>query len=170
MKAKIPFDGENFRVRIVSRAVREVQQNFEIVQRPLIALCIPYTRDGQVLLLSQYRAAIDDTSLEFPAGRVTSTEDSRSAVRRELLEEIGFVTDSIEHVGSLQTAPHFSDERVDVFVAKGHVTQPPTPTAKEDAIKVVIVPKRVIYDLIRDGRLVDAKSIAAFSQAAARSA
>lgn len=168
MKVKIPYDGENFRVRIVSRLVREVRQEFEIVQRPLIALCIPYTRDGRILLVRQYRAAVGGTSLEFPAGRIAGSEDALSAVRRELFEEIGFITDSIESVGSLMIAPHFSDERVEVFVATGHITQQPTPTEKEDAIKIVVVPKKAIYELIRDGRLVDTKSIAAFTQSVAR--
>lgn len=164
---KTLFDGDNFRVRMVSRDVRAERQEFEVVVRPLIALCVPLSSDGQIILVRQYRAAIDGASLEFPAGRVAADEDSQSAGRRELLEEIGFVADYLERIGSILTAPHFSNERVDVFAATGHIVQQPTPTAKEDALEVVVVPQSALYKLIREGRLSDAKSVAAISLAVA---
>ena len=90
-----PFEGDSLSVRIVSRSIRSVLQNFEVVVRPQIALCIPVTDDGNLLLIRQYRVAVNNVILEFPAGRIEVGEDSERAATRELLEEIGFlVTES----------------------------------------------------------------------------
>ena len=157
----LAFEGDNFSVRIVSRQVRSVWQDFEFVVRPEVALCIPMNSQGQMLLIRQYRVAVDDVIMEFPAGRVSPGEDPENAARREVLEEIGFRTQSIERLGSFLTAPHFSDELVSVFFAKGDVISPPTPTPKEDLRQIVEVLPSAIDQLIADGRILDSKSIAA---------
>ena len=67
----LAFKGDNFSVGIVSRQVRSVWQDFEVVIRPEIVLCIPIDSSGQILLVGQVRAAVNRVVLEFPAGRVS---------------------------------------------------------------------------------------------------
>lgn len=164
------FEGENFSVRIVYREVRSVRQRFEVVVRPQVALCIPVTENGEVVLIRQHRIAINDVILEFPAGRVSKGEDPEDAVRRELVEEAGFVVDRIEQIGTFFTAPHFSDEKVSVFVANGNIIAAPTPTPKEDFRQAIRLPPTEINKLIADGRMIDSKSISAYALAHARGA
>lgn len=164
------FEGENFSVRILSREVRSTHQKYEVAVRPQVVLCIPVTEDGRVILIRQYRIAIDNVILEFPAGRVNEGEDVEDAVRRELLEEAGFIVDRIERIGSFFTAPHFSDETVSVFVAKGNVVAAPTPTPKEDLRQVIRILPTEINKLIADGQLLDSKSMSAYALAHTRDA
>jgi ADP-ribose pyrophosphatase len=163
--SNVVFEGENFSVRILSREVRSVQQQFEVAVRPRVALCIPMTLDGQLILIRQFRPAMNRVTLEFPAGRVKQDEDPEHAARREILEEIGFRADSIRQLGSLLSAPHFSDEVVDVFIAIGGIASTPTPTPKEDLRDVIIIPPTAIDQSIAEGRLIDSKSIAAHALA-----
>lgn len=164
----LAFEGNNFSVRVVSREVRSVLQEYEIAVRPAIALGLPITPRGQVLLVSQYRAATGGMTLEFPAGSIRSNEDPEDAVRRELMEEAGFVASGIVRLGSFLTAPHFSDEVVTVFAAEGEIASSPTPTSKEDLQGVIEMSPEGLRGLIEDGRLADSKSLAAYMIASTR--
>jgi ADP-ribose pyrophosphatase len=158
---KLAFVGDNFSVGVLSRQVRSVWQAFEVVLRPEIALCVPITAQGQIVLLRQYRVAVDEVLLEFPAGRLGDGEDAECAIRRELLEETGFRVSMIHRIGAFLTAPHFSNERVNVFVASGELSSLPTPTPKEDLFEIVELPPSTINGLIIEGRMLDSKSITA---------
>lgn len=167
MTTRFAFEGRNFRVRIVSRKVRSATQEFEVVERRAVALCIPFSADGRVVLLRQYRAAVDGMSLEFPAGGIRHGEDPESAMRRELIEETGFVVSSITLLGSFLTAPHFSNEHVTVFAATGQIAALPTPTPEEDVSEVMEILPAGVKQLINDGDLADSKSLAAYMLACA---
>jgi ADP-ribose pyrophosphatase len=158
------FDCEAFSVRRVSREVRSVRQDYEIVVRPQVALSIPITSDGHLVLVRQFRAGADGFILEFPAGRLTQNEDPEHAARRELLEETGFRVDTMHRIGTLLTAPHFSDESIVVFVAAGEIAADPTPTPKED-LRVIELPPPGVAELIANGHIIDCKTIAAHALA-----
>ena len=162
---KIVFSGQNFSTAIIDRDIRGVSQNFEVVVRPRITLCIPVTADRKMVLIREHRVAVDMIVMEFPAGRLEPNEDSETAIRRELLEKTGFRATELAKLGTLLTAPHFCNESMDVFIAKGAVSLAPTPTEREDLREIVQIPASAVEDLIRDGQLTDAKSIAAFALA-----
>lgn len=162
---ELAFDGDSFGVRIGWREVRSVRQSFEMVVRPRVALCIPVAPDGGVLLVRQHRAPIDAVTLEFPAGRQEEGECAEGTARRELLEEAGFSANVLVELGLLLTAPHFSNELVTVYLAKGQVVSPPSPTSGEDLRDVVTMKPSSIRQLIASGMLLDAKTIAAFALA-----
>jgi ADP-ribose pyrophosphatase len=162
---RVEFKGDNFSVSIVSRQVRSVWQNFEVVIRPEIALCIPIDSTGQILLVRQFRAAVNSVVLEFPAGRVSPAEDPEQAAQRELIEEIGFRARTVDKLGTFLTAPHFSDELVNVYVTRGDIVTLPAPTPKEDFREIVSVRLSEIDRLIKEGSLCDAKSITAHAMA-----
>jgi ADP-ribose pyrophosphatase len=164
---EIAFSGQNFSVALLTREIRSVPQVFEIVLRPRIALCIPFTSDGKLLLIREHRAAVDAVVMEFPAGRLELDEKSETAIRREVLEETGFHATLLRSLGTLLTSPHFSSEVMDVFVAEGQVLSPPTPTTREDLREIVQVAPSEIDELIRSGQIMDAKTIAALALARA---
>jgi ADP-ribose pyrophosphatase len=157
-----PFKGENFSVKIVTRSIRSEIQQFEVVERPKIVMALPMTLDeSSVFLVRQKRAAIKESTVEFPAGRVNKGEDPEYAIRRELLEEIGFSANRLEYMGDIETAPHFCDENIKLFFAKGSITQNPQPSCKESLIDVISIEKNTLLSVVKDGALTDAKSLAA---------
>lgn len=159
------FKGENFSVKIYTRDLRAVRQQFEVAVRPRIALCIPISKEGKLVFINQFRVAMNKVVLEFPAGRIEAGENPEHAIRREMVEEIGFRLDSLHLIGTLLTAPHFSDEVVMVFTGNGEIVSTPKPTPKEDLRDIVTMEPSSVDKFIAEGDLVDSKSISALTLA-----
>lgn len=157
----LAYRGAQLDVREQDLSIRGRVRQFEWVSRPLIVLAVPVTPAGRFVLASQYRAAVGWT-LEFPAGKVDHylAETPERAVARELREEVGFRLTHLEPLGTLLTAPHFADERIQVFSARGEIAFVPRPTTREQ-ISGEEVSEEGLDGLIGSGRLVDAKSLAA---------
>jgi ADP-ribose pyrophosphatase len=154
------YRSDQLDVRTTQVVVRGQVQQFEWVGRPLVVLAVPCTRDGRLVLVRQYRSAVDGYALEFPAGKVEPGEDLDRAMARELREEAGYRIEAACYLGTLLTAPHFSDETVHVYMTSGDIVTQPMPTPKEQ-LTVRLIPHAEIDGLIRSGELADAKSLAA---------
>lgn len=94
----------------------------DLIERQAIrhpgAVAVVAVHEGDVVLVEQYRAAIDDLLIEVPAGKLDADDESlESAARRELLEEVGLEPGSIIRLGEFLTAAGFSDEVVTIFAA-----------------------------------------------------
>ena len=74
-------------------------ETYYAVAQPDYVVALAITPDSRVLLVRQYRPAIERFSLELPAGMLDPNEDPRTAVARELLEETGYPTKTIELIG-----------------------------------------------------------------------
>ena len=85
------------------------------------AAVVPVTADGRILMVHQYRNALDRETLEIPAGGRDSVDEPYiDCAARELEEETGYKTEkeNLEFLISLRTTVAFCNERIDVFVAK----------------------------------------------------
>lgn len=162
MTENVVFEVPNFQVIAEERDVRGARQRLNRVARPPVALMIPFVGDEEVVLIRSLRAGFSEKIVEFPAGRVEEAEVVAAAAVRELLEEVGFVTDRIVQVGELLTAPHFSDEKISVFACRGVITVAQELTETEE-IQVFTVNRNQVSEMILSGVLRDAKSIAAWS-------
>ena len=75
--------------------------------------------DGKLLMVRQYRNALDRYTLEIPAGGLNGPDEpTRTAAARELEEETGFKTENMEYLMSVNTTVAFCDEAIDIFVAR----------------------------------------------------
>lgn len=92
-----------------------------VVRHPGAVVIVPVTEDRRaVVLVRQYRAAVDDDLLEVPAGkRDVAGEPAEETARRELLEEVGLVADRLVFLASVLNSPGFCDERSEIFAALG---------------------------------------------------
>lgn len=83
------------------------------------AAVVPVREDGKILMVRQYRNAIDRMTLEIPAGsRDSVTEDTKICAARELEEETGYRSDNLVRILSLKTTVAFCDEFIDVYLAR----------------------------------------------------
>jgi len=89
------------------------------VKFPNSVAVLPLFSDGTVVLLKQYRPAVEDWVLEAPAGVVEAGEDPRSAAVRELEEEAGLKADpsKLILVGEGYVSPGYSTEVMSLFIA-----------------------------------------------------
>jgi ADP-ribose pyrophosphatase len=137
----------------------------EIIRHPGAAAVVPLLSDPsgpdpQVLMLRQYRHAADGVIWEVPAGVLEPGEDPAACAQRELLEETGAAARNVEHLTTIFTTPGFTDERIHLFLATGLTVTEPNHEADE-FIEVATRPISKLLEMIRDGEIVDAKSVIA---------
>lgn len=83
------------------------------------AAVVPVTEDGKILMVRQYRNALDRYTLEIPAGALdTPEEEGIVCAARELEEETGFRCRNLEWLITLRTTVAFCNERIEVFAAR----------------------------------------------------
>ena len=103
----------------------------EIVRHAGSVAVLPVDEAGRLLLVRQYRYAVDELVWELPAGRLDRGETPEDGARRELREETGLEAGSLERVAFFYTTPGFCDERMHVFRATELRQGEATPEADE---------------------------------------
>jgi ADP-ribose pyrophosphatase len=133
----------------------------DIVLHPGAVSIVPVDDDRGVLMVRQYRAAIDADLLEIPAGkRDVEGEPPEETARRELEEEVGMRAGRLQKLAEFYNSPGFSDERSWVFLALDlEASEVSAHSPEEQEMTVERVPLDEVPMLIKSGRLVDAKSI-----------
>jgi ADP-ribose pyrophosphatase len=113
---------------------------------------------ASVLLVRQYRKAIDQSLLEIPAGGVEPGETPQQAVVRELQEETGHRPSMVRHLASFYSTPGFCTELMHLYLATG-LEPSRLPGDSDEQIEVVRLPWGEISTAIADGKIRDAKSL-----------
>jgi ADP-ribose pyrophosphatase len=149
----------NIRVDTVEK-VSGKKTTREVVEHSDCIAVVALDKQGHVLLVRQFRHAVDRFLLEIPAGGIDPGEEPIDSVRRELQEEIGYFPRKIEKLGGFYSAPGYGTEYLHCFVATDLV---PARLIAEDTedIELVRVSLDEIPQLIASGEICDAKSIAA---------
>jgi len=131
----------------------------EYVRHPGAVVVVPLLDDGQVLLERQYRYPLRRTFIEFPAGKIDPGESLLACAQRELMEETGYHADQWLHLGGFHNAIGYSDEKIEVFLARElvHVSDPRTDAG--EVLAVFSVPWEQVLDWARDGTVTDVKTI-----------
>lgn len=127
---------------------------------------VPLTETGHVLMVRQYRRALDSWLLELPAGTIEQGEDVTACLRRELAEEVGMCAGRIEHLITFVPSPGFLTERVHVYRCTD--LHPHRLEGEEEGLEVVPVPLDETLRLIETGEIRDAKSVIGILLAAQR--
>jgi ADP-ribose pyrophosphatase len=132
----------------------------ETVQHPGAAVVVPLFDDGRVCLVKNYRVAVKRTLIELPAGTLDPGETPIAAATRELAEETGYSAALLEPLAELVMSPGILNERTHVFIATGLSSGTASPEPGEE-IETLIVPCEEALAMIDDGRIQDAKTVAA---------
>lgn len=133
----------------------------DIVRHPGAVVVLPITEDGRIVLIRNYRPAVDATLWELCAGTLDQqNEPPADCAARELVEETGYRAETIENLGSFYTTPGLTDELMHAFLAKdlefvGQSLEP------GEEISVCVKGFDEIDEMIRSGELRDAKSMVA---------
>jgi ADP-ribose pyrophosphatase len=134
----------------------------DVVHHPGAVSVVPVIEEGSaVLMVRQYRAAVDADLLEIPAGkRDVPGEPPEVTARRELEEEVGMRAGRLEKLAEFYNSPGFCDEHSWVFMA---LDLDPAPSSAHSEEEQHMTVERVLLDdvpgLIARGELLDAKSI-----------
>ena len=161
----------HFRGSLLQLDVLKVRlQDGKIASREIVlhanAVCAAvFTKDGQGVLVKQFRKPTESLEIEVPAGKIDGGEDPDKAVVRELQEEIGYVEGKVEKLMDFWSSPGFCTERMTVYLVTEAVLGPHAPEEGE-FLEIVTVPQEEMIAMAMDGRVSDAKSVAAILAAA----
>ncbi len=125
------------------------------------ACVVPVLPDGKILMIRQYRPAIDRETLELPAGaRNDAAEDTAVTAARELEEETGYRAGKITKLLSLKAVVAWCNEFTDVYLAENleRIGEQTLDEAEEIAFEAFEVSE--LREMIYSGRLQDSKTVA----------
>jgi len=131
----------------------------EIIKHPGAVAVIAITDDRKIVMVEQYRKAMERSLVEIPAGKLEPGEEPLKTAKRELEEETGYVCERMEHVISFYTSPGFADELVHVYVAHQLSKKEDAASLDEDEfVEVIELTLEEAQQYIEEEKIYDAKT------------
>ena len=136
-------------------------EDWDFIHHDGAAAVIPVMDDGKILMVKQYRNALERDTLEIPAGKLDDPdEEGIVCASRELKEETGYSSDDLEWLLTIRTTVAFCNERIEVFVARNLI--PGEQHLDEDEfIDLKAYTLEELKEKIFSGEIEDSKTIAA---------
>ena len=147
-----------------------VEGTFGLIRHPGASLAVPITDAGRVVVLRQYRFAVQARLLEFPAGTLEDGEDPLESMQRELGEEAGYSAAVWDSLGPMLPCPGYSDEVIHCFLARQltPLVNPPAGDEDEDLEVLEMTPAELDAALASGEEWLDGKSVTAWFRAKQR--
>lgn len=136
--------------------------NKDVLKHPGACGVITITNEGKIMLIKQYRKAIEETIYEIPAGKLKIGEDPEKCAYRELEEETGYKADKLIYLGKIAISPGYCDEYLYLYKAVGLV-KTETNFDEDEFIEIEYFNHDEVKGMIKNGMIKDAKTICAFT-------
>lgn len=130
----------------------------EIINHPGGACIVAVNPSGKLILVKQYRKAIDSYIIELPAGKLEIKENPEDSIKRELIEETGYIVEDVEFITSMYTSPGYSDEKLYLYYGKTKDWIEPRPDGDE-AIEVIEVDINEAIKMVENKDIIDTKTL-----------
>lgn len=156
----IIYSGKKINVRkdeIVLDGGRKVMR--EVIEHPGSAAVIPFMSENDIILIQQYRYAINETIYEIPAGTLDKGETFYSCAERELEEETGYKAGMLEPLAVLYPSPGILSETMHLYKATNLVKTQTNYQADESIKGLMQFKLSEALDMIKNGILRDAKTV-----------
>lgn len=163
LERKLRYQGTILKIYEDTVIANGHEAHWDFIHHDGAAAVVPVMEDGKLLMVRQYRNALDRETLEIPAGKLDEPDEPTiSCAYRELEEETGFRTEDMEYLISVNTTVAFCDEAIDIYVARNLI--PSHQHLDEDeVIEVEAWEVEDLLDLIFKGTIKDGKTIAAIT-------
>lgn len=141
---------------------------WDLIDHKGAAAVVAVREDGRILMVRQYRNALERETLEIPAGGLNGRQEpTDAAARRELEEETGYVCENLELLSSIFTTVAFCNEKIDIYVAQN--LKPGKQNLDEDEfINVEAYTVEELKQMIFECRIQDSKTICGIMTYAAK--
>ena len=130
------------------------------INHPGAVLIVPFKDDDTVIMMRQFRPTLKKYIYELPAGTLDPHESAAVCARRELLEETGYKAAKISKLGKIYPVPGYSTEVIHMFKAQ-KLTMAAAQPEDYEVIEILPMSRGDIKQLLKSGKLMDAKSICA---------
>jgi ADP-ribose pyrophosphatase len=154
-----------FSGRIIDLYLEEVElpngktSTREIIKHPGAVAVIAITKENKIVMVQQYRKAMERVLVEIPAGKLEKGEQPEATAKRELEEETGYTTESLQHLLSFYTSPGFADELVHLyFTEELEILTEKAELDEDEFVDVLEVTLEEAQEMIDNQRIFDAKT------------
>ena len=130
----------------------------EVVERGAATAILPIDSMGNIILVRQYRHPFQEMILEIPAGIMEEGEEPAECEKRELEEETGFKAKELEFICEMYPTPGFCMEKLYLYIAD-ELEQGKQHFDEDEFIEVEKYTLQQALDMVRDGKIKDAKTI-----------
>lgn len=161
MKSDKIYDGKilNLRIDTVELPDKKYSKR-EIIEHPGGVGILAIDKEGSIILVNQYRKALEDFSLEIPAGKLEINEEPRETAIRELREETGFESSNLSYIMEFFPSPGYTNEKIYLFLAEDLYEVESEPDQGEFLEKSTVSINQLIKK-INKGDILDSKTIIA---------
>ena len=136
-------------------------EDWDFIHHDGAAAVIPVMDDGKILMVKQYRNALERDTLEIPAGKLDDPdEEGIVCASRELKEETGYSSDDLEWLLTIRTTVAFCDVSIEVFVASNLIPGEQHLDVDE-FVDVKAYKLEELKEMIFEGKIQDSKTMAA---------
>lgn len=160
------FEGKLLRLEVAEVELSNGKKaSRELVYHPNAVCAAVLTKEKNWVFVRQWRVPTEGFILECTAGKIDGDEHPDRAIERELREEIGYVSGKIQRLMQFWSTPGFCNERMTCYVVS-EAELGESALDEDEFLEVVHVPLEEGLAMALDGRLGDAKSVAAVLAAA----
>ena len=135
-------------------------KTYDFIDHKGAAACVAVKENGNLIMVRQYRNALERETVEIPAGGINPGEDMQSAALRELEEETGYKAGKCEFLLSIRTTVAFCNERIDIFLAEDLV-KGEQELDEDEYVDIVEYSLDELLAMIDEGMIQDSKTICA---------
>ena len=134
---------------------------WDFIQHKGAAAVVPVDDEGRLIMVKQYRNALERYTLEIPAGGLqTAKEPTLDAAVRELEEETGYKAEHVELLISIYTTVAFCNEKIDIYLATG-LTPGKQHLDEDEFVQIFAYSVEELTEMIYSGQIQDSKTVAA---------
>ena len=157
LKRQLRYQGTILKIYEDTVLANGHEAHWDFIHHDGAAAVLPVADDGKILMVRQYRNALDRDTLEIPAGKLDEPDEPKiECAYRELEEETGYRTENMEYLMSVNTTVAFCDEAIDIFVARNLIPSKQHLDEEEWELPDLL-------ELIYSGKMTDAKTVAAIT-------
>jgi ADP-ribose pyrophosphatase len=160
-------DYEIFSVRRVrARSPKDDQvYTFHVLDFPDWVNVVPFTADGRVLMVLQYRHGAGRVTLEFPSGVLAEGEEPGAAARRELEEETSYTPGRLEIIAEIDPNPAVQGNRIHLALARACTPGAQRGQNASEDVRVRVLTPAQVDELIERGEIRHSHALAAWALA-----
>jgi ADP-ribose pyrophosphatase len=161
--SKLVFDGviaKGYEVGVRMDDGKVVRRDYIHYEGAVVIL--PVLDDGAIVMIRNYRFAVDEHLMELPAGMLDEGEPPEVCAARELTEETGYKAETVEKLGQFYTGPGTTNQVLHSYLATG-LTEGTQDLEEYERITVDSFPQEEVRRMIASGEIHDAKTISTLS-------
>ena len=138
------------------------QAKWDFIKHKGAAAIVPILEDGRIVMVRQYREAIDAFTLEIPAGGIDFNETMKQCAMRECEEETGYKPLDAVHLLDFHATVAYCNEKIEIYFSK-HLVPSKQHLYENEYVNIELYTLDELVHMIYNGEITDGKTIAALT-------